>query len=283
MRIREEQMALINSLRCERLSSNEENLRLIDSFYSVRNNNVAEALLNEAYQEDESGIVAYYVVKDADKNVLFFFSLKCGLLFDEFIEGEKLTRLKELCITVEEMLNGGNVPKEDIEGLKAFLETVRAKKGLKKDDVARILHTTTDLQKINAIFDENIKNVGKTFAGVEIVHFCANDKCRDIWDKYGLNQSLGAIVFWHFIVPKIFELRKIVGCEYLFLFAADCDPDEHLVNYYSQKLKFKKADEHSTAMPIYDFTCKFMYQEILGLENKRMKFFDNFNHDEDAV
>lgn len=49
-----------------------------------------------------------------------------------------------------------------------------------------------------------------------------------------------------------FELRKIVGCEYLFLFAADCDPDEHLVNYYSQKLKFKKADEHSAAMPIYD-------------------------------
>lgn len=91
MKIRGEQMALINSLRCERLSSNEENFRLIESFYSVRNNNVAEALLNEAYQEDESGIVAYYVVKDADNNVLFFFSLKCGLLFDEFIEGEKLT------------------------------------------------------------------------------------------------------------------------------------------------------------------------------------------------
>ena len=283
MKIRGEQMALINSLRCERLSSNEENFRLIDSFYSVHNDNVAKALRNEAYQEDESGIVAYYVVKDADNNVLFFFSLKCGLLFDEFIEGEKLTRLKELCKTVAEKLNGGNVPIEDIDVLKAFLETVRAKKGVKKDEVARILHTTVDSQDINTIFDKNIKNVGKTFAGVEIVHFCANDDCRETCDKYGLDQSLGAIVFWHFIVPKIFELRKIVGCEYLFLFAADCDPDEHLVNYYSQRLKFKKADEHSTAMPIYDFTCKFMYQEILELENKRMKFFENFNHDEDAV
>jgi len=58
-------MALIHSLRCERLASNEENLRLIDSFYSTRNNNVADALLNEAYQEDESGVVAYYVVKEA--------------------------------------------------------------------------------------------------------------------------------------------------------------------------------------------------------------------------
>ena len=68
-------MALISSLHCERLASNEENLRLIDSFYSARNNNVADALLNEAYQEDESGVVAYYVVKDSDGNVLFFFSL----------------------------------------------------------------------------------------------------------------------------------------------------------------------------------------------------------------
>lgn len=51
-------MALIRSLHCERLASNEENLRLIDSFYSTRNNNVAEALLNE------SGVVAYYVVKE---------------------------------------------------------------------------------------------------------------------------------------------------------------------------------------------------------------------------
>lgn len=64
MRITEEQMALIRSLHCERLASNEENLRLIDSFYSTRNNNVAEALLNEAYQEDESGVIAYYVMKE---------------------------------------------------------------------------------------------------------------------------------------------------------------------------------------------------------------------------
>lgn len=93
MKITKEQIALIDSLHCERLSANEKNLRLIDSFYSTRNNNVAEALLNEAYQEDESGVVAYYVVKDAYDNVLFFFSLKCGLLFDEFIEGEKLSRI----------------------------------------------------------------------------------------------------------------------------------------------------------------------------------------------
>lgn len=46
MKITGEQMTLINSLRCERLSSNEENFRLIESFYSVHNDNVAKALRN---------------------------------------------------------------------------------------------------------------------------------------------------------------------------------------------------------------------------------------------
>ena len=283
MEITEEQLSLINSLTCERLSFHGENIRLIDSFYSSRNNNVAEALLNEAFQEDEEGVIAYYIVKDKQNNVLFFFSLKCGLLFDEFIEGEKLTRLKELCSNLSEKLNKGLIANDDIRGVKSLLEAVRAKKGIKKEDVARILHTSMDSENLGSLFDKNVKNVGKTFPGIEIVHFCANDDCRELWDNYELDQSLGTIVFWHFIVPIIFELQKLVGCEYLFLFAADCDPDEHLVNYYSQKLKFKKADEHSAAMPIYDFTCKFMYQRIADLAKGKHNFYANFNHDEDAV
>lgn len=283
MKISDEQLALIDTLSCERLSSHVENLRLIDSFYSSRNNNVAEALLNEAYHEDEEGVVAYYIIKDKLNNVLFFFSLKCGLLFDEFIEGEKLTRLKELCSSLSEKLNKGLIASEDIDSVKSLLESIRAKKGVKKEDVAKILHTSTDSEDIKSLFDPNVKNVGKTFPGIEIVHFCANDDCRDTWDKFELDQSLGTIVFWHFLVPKIFELQKIVGCEYLFLFAADCDPDEHLVNYYNQKLKFTKADEHSAAMPIYDFTCKFMYQRIADLSKGQHSFYENFNYDIDAV
>ena len=182
MRISKKQLDLINSLSCERLSSDENNLRLIDSFYNARNNNIAEALLNDAYSEDETGVIAYYLVKDRNGNILFFFSLKCGLLFDEFVEGEKLIRLKEFCSTLVEKLNSGKVPEEDREGIKAVLESARAKKGLKKEEVAHILHTTEGTQQVNSIFDENIKNVGKTFPGVEIVHFCANDECRRRWD-----------------------------------------------------------------------------------------------------
>ena len=283
MRITEEQCKLINSLTCERLSSRHDNMRLIDPFWNKRNNKIAETLLNEAFQEDEDGVVAYYVIKDADDNVLFYFSLKCGLLFDEFVEGEKLAKLKKICSELSDKLNKGLIAKEAIEGVKEFLEAVRAKKGIKKEDVAKILERRPDSEDLNSLFDKNVKNVGKTFPGIEIVHFCVNDEYREKWEGYGLDQSIGTIVFWHFIVPIIFDLRKLVGCEYLFLFAADCDPDEHLVNYYSQKLKFKKADEHSAAMPIYDFTCKFMYQKIADLSKGQQSFYENFNHDEDAV
>lgn len=277
MRITEEQLELINSLTCERLSAHKENFRQIEGFYSRKNNNVAETLLNNAYEEDEDGSVAYYLIKDKEGNILFFFSLKCGLLFDEFIEGDKLIKLKELCSTLSQKLNTEGLSESEADGIKSILENVRSKKGIKKEDVARLLGTTKDSKDIETIFDQNIKNVGKTFAGIEIVHFCANDEYHDEWNERKLPRSLGTIVFWNFIVPKVIELRKIVGCEYLFLFAADNDPDEHLVNYYSNRLRFKKADEHSTAMPIYDFTCKFMYQEAKNLETLRNKFFDNFN------
>jgi hypothetical protein len=36
-------------------------------------------------------------------------------------------------------------------------------------------------------------------------------------------------------------------------------------------------------MPLYDLKCKFLYQEAGSLAEKREKFFNNFNPDEDDV
>lgn len=60
MRITEEQLKALDSLRCERLSLNEENLRLVDAFVNYRNDSIANVLRNEAYEEDEQGRVAYF-------------------------------------------------------------------------------------------------------------------------------------------------------------------------------------------------------------------------------
>lgn len=87
MKITESQLELLRSLKCERLSSKPENFSLIDDFYNTRNNSLVDTLQGDAYDDDENNRIAYYIVKTVDDKILFFFSLKCGLLYDEFIEG----------------------------------------------------------------------------------------------------------------------------------------------------------------------------------------------------
>ena len=131
--------------------------------------------------------------------------------------------------------------------------------------------------------NENIVRVSTTHSGVELVHFCANDNKKSIWKSLGLPQSLGVVVFWHFIVPRICEVQNVVGCKYAFLFAADLSEDGSLINYYQTALHFEAPSDIGTSKPFYDFTCKFMCQTVNHLLEAQHNFFDSFNPDEGDV
>lgn len=279
MRITKEQLSILESLHCERLSANEDNFRLVDDFYNGRNPSIVQTLQNEAFEEDLCHRIAYYVVKDNDGHILFYFSMKCGLLYDEFLEGDRLLDMKAFYGHILQLSKDPALQSADREAIDTLLEKARAKKGLKKLEVARVLHLPLDSMEITKIFGENSKNVGTTFAGVEIVHFCINEAYRKIWENTGIQQKLGTVVFWQFIVPKVLDLMEIVGCEYLFLFAADLSEDADLVNYYIDNLQFVDASEHNAATPMYDFACRFLCQETCTLEERRKAFFEQFNHD----
>lgn len=285
MRITDEQRQLLDSLICERLSSNEAHLRMVDHFCNGRNGSLEHTLKNEAYAEDEDGNIAFYLIKDADKHILFYFSIKCGLLYDRFGEGEKLRKINELFRFLVELEQDPSSTEEDRKTIDSILENIRTRKGLVKKDLSKISHIKKSqvIEDFEKESEDNLKRVGKTFAGIEIVHFCANDDCRPLWEKFNIQQKLGAVVFWHFLIPKICELRKIAGCEYLFLFAADLTPDELLVNYYRANLGFKDSNEYGTAIPLYDYACKFMYQELKDIEERREAFYADFNPDEEAI
>lgn len=96
MKITEQQLQTLRSLRCERLSCNEINLRLIDQFFNSEGEGLVNTLQNEAYSEDEDNLTAYYLVKHENGDILFFFSLKCGLLYDQFLDTRQLALIKEL-------------------------------------------------------------------------------------------------------------------------------------------------------------------------------------------
>lgn len=164
MKITEEQKELLKNLSCERLASDPNNMRLVDSFENYKNPSIADVIKDEAFSEDENNKIAYYLIKDCSGEILFFFSLKCGLLYDEFIEGDKLEQLKHFYEYLQTQRNEDKYSDDELKTIDSILEGVRAKKGLKKEEVARIVQATTDSNEFDTLFDDNIKNVGCTFA-----------------------------------------------------------------------------------------------------------------------
>ena len=283
MRITEEQQEILESLVCERLSRNPANMREIDQFFNSKNDKLVERLLNEAYSEDEEDKIAYYLVKDKEGHILFYFSLKCGQLYDKHLDFDLFKLLGELYDVLLKMKSEPDISQEDSIVIDKVLEEIRSRKGVLKEDLKKITKKNQSIDDFEKVFKDDADKVGATFSGIEIVQFCSNEDSLVYWKKYGVNQKLGVVVFWQFIVPIIIKIKELIGCEYLFLFAADDSEDENLVNYYKSWLKFESSNERSAATPVYDLTCKFLYQETCSLKEKRDTFFKNFNPDEDVV
>lgn len=284
MKITSEQLRILESLQCQRLSSDSSNMYLVESFYNETNDTIAQTLKNEAYGEDESKSVAYYVVKHPNGQILFFFSLKCGLLFDHFIRPELLDHLQKLAKGLSDISDDKSLTPKQRRDITDVMEKIRTNKGVTKDDIHKLRQQKLDiLEELEKELNADIARVGKTFSGIELVHFCSNSDTDDSWENLGLPQLRGTIIFWYFVVPMILEALKYVGSQYVFLFAADKSKDEKLVRYYEDQLNFKRPDELATAKPFYDFTCKFMCHEISTLEKERDEFFENFNPSPDNV
>lgn len=266
---------------CERLSSNDENFRLVDTFTNSRNDSLASVLKNEAYEDDENGVVAYYVVKNTEGQIVFFFSLKTGLLYDQHIDEKAIKLMKKLNDFVQENLKSEATTHSQIQALNKFIEKIRSHKGITKEDLDSLPNkNNTLLEDLQQELNKNITHVGKTYSAIELVHFCANDDARGWWEKLNIPYSIGVIVFWTFIVPVILNIRKLIGVQYLFLFAADLSDDRDLIKYYQDNLMFTLDEDRATVKPLYDLSCKFMYQETINLSDQRKEFFDNFEPDE---
>ena len=284
MNITSDQLSILESFVCQRLSSDGDNMRLVDNFTNHINDAIAQTLKNEAFEEDESNSIAYYVVKNADGQILFFFSLKCGLLFDHFINPDLLSQLQKLAKELNDISDDKSLTPEQKRGITEVMEKIRTNKGIVKEDIHKLrLQKLNILEELEKEFNADIARVGKTFSGIELVHFCSNTDTDELWDSFGFPQLRGTIIFWYFVIPKVMEALKYVGCQYLFLFAADKSKEEKLVRYYENQLNFIKPDELATAKPFYDFTCKFMCHEISTLKQEQEEFFANFNPSPDDV
>lgn len=282
-RITKDQLAVLRSLSIERLSCSETNLELVADFSNLFVESLTDKIQSEAFEEDENGSVAYYLIKNPAGKILFYFSLKCGQLYDHFFLKEKTELITNLFKFFDEIEKEDSTSEEDLKLIREIRENVRESKGISKTKLDKIQKKNNKaFSDIENAFSENIQRVGQTFAGIEIVHFCCNENYRDYLDDLGFFPHFGAVVFWFFLVPIVLEVRKYIGCQFLFLFAADTSEDESLIRYY-KTLNFSDTGEHGAIIPQYDWTCRFMYEEISCLEQKKEEFFNNFNRDEEDV
>lgn len=277
-----EQNKILKDFTCERLKSNQKNQILIQTFVNSRNEHLQEKLKQKGWEEDVSGDVAYYVIKRDDKIALYF-TIKTGLLFNkEQTSNDLLQDIKD---------NKTNLTNTKREFFKYKLAGTLTLKTI-KDFKNKFLQLQGKLRRSkisNINFEEDQKNepnkklnyVHTTYPGIELHIFCANEDYKDDWETLNFpdsNNRMGIIFFWKFIVPKVFEAQNIIGCKYLYLFAADSTEDQTLISYYNT-LKFTQDITISTSKPSYDWSCFFMSQEINALYNERDKFFRNFNPD----
>lgn len=245
-RITDKQKELLKSFQCVRLK--DYNCSNVYNFINERNKNISDTFNDDGLKEDKEREKAYYVIIRENKIALFF-SIKCGSLFDAPISNIINNLIK----------NRNNILKRII--LKINIDKIKEK-------------------------NQNIKRVSETYSAIELVHLCSNDNFKkEEWEKikndYDIvdKNTMGKILFWYYIVPKIKEINDIIGSKYAYLFAADNSNDETLIRYY-EDLNFKRDDKVSTIKPYYDFSCIFMYQEISELIKNREDYLNRFNEDE---
>jgi hypothetical protein len=278
-KITKEQKAYLDSLVCQRISDDKANRDVIDTFSNYENPGLPDALKN-GWGKDERDELAFYIIKDpADQEPLLFFSLQAGILHIPFI----YKKVAEACREAEALYNAarnrrapkwalkeierlkvdGVLPEEIKEYLKRDYENKRAKLALFMVEMGK-----------NA---PKILQVEETHPGVELVHLCIHEPAREKWVEMGMDSKpMGQTLFWYFVAPKVQEIRRLICCEYIYLFAADNSETARLIKHY-QKLGFEVRLDIGVDKPAYDFGCIFMCQKLTALRNRRIEFLNTYN------
>lgn len=279
-RITKEQKAILRTFKCQRLTAYPANRTLVRRFFSQNGASLTGTLQGSAWNEDLSGVNAYYVIKTQDDDILLFFSLKCGVLFnpnyfkkvrEEFEEAEALFFA----------YSRHTGPDWALQYIRELRESGRLDFRVQKEIITRYRMLKDIYQDLNTEIareqNQKIVRVDETHAGIELVHFCANDWTRNKWKSYGFDRSMGEVLFWYFVVPKILQAHRYLGCEYVYLFAADLSEDNRLINYYTNSLNFTRPEDIGASKPYYDFWCTFMCQRLTDLKAGREEFIRTFN------
>lgn len=281
MRITEEQLEALDTLVVERLRDNKEaNALLVKGFENKKNPTLVKVITSDyAFDKDAEGKAAYYVVKTRAGELLLYFSLKCGELFEK-LDMEKMQLALRIRNSAYKIQNKEVFPEEEVKAASDFIHSNLDEIKNILLDIESYLEKKDDFKAdISAELNTEMQRVLRTYPAIEVVEFCANENGRKAWRKLGIDRKMGECVFWHCIVPKLKKVQDEVGCQYVYLFAADSSLDGDLANYYKVALHFEQSATLGANKPQYDFQCFFLCQEMRKLLQYRDAFYEYFNPD----
>lgn len=285
MRITDDQKKVLDSLIVERLRENKEaNALLVKSFENKKNPTLVKVITSDyAFNKDEDGKAAYYVVKAPTGELLLYFSLKCGELFEK-LDMEKMQLALRIKNSVYKIQNKEVFSDEEVQAATDFIHKNIEEIKSVLPDIESYLEKKDDFKAdINVELNTEMQRVLRTYPAIEVVEFCANENGRTAWKRLGIDRKMGECVFWHCIVPKLMKVQEEIGCQYVYLFAADSSLDGDLANYYKVALHFEQSATLGANKPQYDFQCFFLCQEMKKLMAGRDEFYEYFNPDEEDL
>lgn len=240
--------------------------------------NIIDIFSSDEYlKNDIEGHLASFVIVSPSGLPMVFFSLRCGELFEKsptykmqlshaaylaistLMSNPSITRAKR-----DELMS--HIKKAKKEGLSiADLEQLSSKKVLMKQD---------ELLEV----DKDITRVHKVHPAIEIKLFGTNISANSYWKSLGLPEEMkmGETLFWIKIVDKIRQMMDMVGCEFVYLFAADNEPEGELVQYYRVRLKFGSDSKMSANKPHFDYMSQFLFQSVKDLFENQQYFLDKY-------
>ncbi len=311
--INEQKHFLSENLIVESLRMYDTNKEDIKNFeQATKGNRISDYLANKAWDDDQRRNTKVFLVRDkSTRQVAFYYALNCGILYSEWnplnlssIERpivEKYIKALKLChkqdLSPEEQEAADNDCTEalgefydkieDVDRVTTLMNLANEKAN-RKEEKEEALEETGE--------SDHIKQVKETFPAIDIKFLCRNAQyCPPI----KLDFKLGVYVFWEIIVPHILKISEMVGCKYVYLFAADntesdsqetkpipiwtpdYDPDDEedsneskdrirkLVSYYITEFKFRPVSEYTILKPHYERTCYTLIQNVESLQEKR--------------
>ena len=266
MDISQDQRDILDKLLCVRISNYPNAIRLVEAFRNPQNEVLVDYIKGNAFDEDASGKAACYIILDGNEDILCYFSLKSGLLYDEFHEWREYEKYKKI----------NNILKDRI--IRTNSEEARI---LFNENEKKLKKAQDNLKRIIGIIEAFPlhKQVDRSYAAIELSHFCVNENYRQKWEEYGFGDRnrLGITLFWNFIVDKAIQVSQLIGCEYLYLFAADSTADHYLVNHYKGFMGFREDLKVLSLQPKFDFRCTFLCNTIEAFKVGKDNFFAHFN------